>query len=456
MEHCIYRAPNTLVEEALGAEAAPAEAPAAASAAPVAENTDPGTAGYARPSYEEDRKALATLRLSCGSGPLRVISSVKTTTDAWEALKDTYSPEGYSTQQVYISEFLAISPEKYADMEQFVERVRFLTAKLPEFAIKIPEPVTIELIRSRLPERFSVFSQTLLAQLRRNKGSYTLKELLAEILDEDRKTKSDSAALEGLQANYTKKGANSRYSKPWKKEKGQYCKFCEKPTHDTNACYTLFGKDGKSGLYQKVKAKVTDPESSEIKKIHLAKAAKANKAKVRREKAILQAIADRAKVVELPDCAEEASETTEATPLSSESTEMDLDDEEFDIFGSDAEVFNAITYYNDYKVNNLSSKLPKVLGKLEKTRQIYHSRIDGSYWILDTAAEAHIVCNKAFFTTFSSSKIKNVSWGTAKTVQIQGIGTLILKFTDSKNQIILKDCLYMPDMGTNLISQSKI
>jgi len=48
-------------------------------------------------------------------------------------------------------------------MESFIERVRFLTQQLPEFGIKIPEAVTIELVRKRLPERFNVFAQTLLA-----------------------------------------------------------------------------------------------------------------------------------------------------------------------------------------------------------------------------------------------------------------------------------------------------
>ncbi len=171
------------------------------------------------PTTIQDAKALATLRLCCESGPLRSITTVKTAKEAWLALKESYAPEAYSTKQLYISELLDIDPNNFEDMEAFVDRVRFLTQQLPEFGVTISEEVTIELVRKRLPERFNVFSQTLLAQLRRNKASYTLKELLNEILDEDRKTKADSTPL--IQANVVQQNkAGKSSSKPWKKTKG--------------------------------------------------------------------------------------------------------------------------------------------------------------------------------------------------------------------------------------------
>jgi len=131
-------------------------------------------------------------------------------------------------------------------MESFVERVRFLTQQLPEFGIKIPEAVTIELVRKRLPERFNVFAQTLLAQLRRNKSGYTLKELLNKVLNEDRKTKADTT----IKVNFTRKATTSQslgkvVKKPWKKTKGHCCK---KTSHDTKDYWFLFRKDSKSGL----------------------------------------------------------------------------------------------------------------------------------------------------------------------------------------------------------------
>src|SRR4051812_39718611 len=61
--------------------------------------------GLKIPTIQEDAKALATLRLCCGPGPLRVITTTTITAkSAWETLKDVYAPESYSTQQIYISE----------------------------------------------------------------------------------------------------------------------------------------------------------------------------------------------------------------------------------------------------------------------------------------------------------------------------------------------------------------
>ena len=192
---------------------------------------------HQRPTVDQDNKTLATLRLCCSSGPLRVITTSKSAKEAWEALKEAYAPEGYSTQQIYISELLDVNPENFEDMESFVERVRFLTQQLPEFGIKIPEAVTIELVRKRLPKRFNIFAQTLLAQLKRNKSGYTLKELLNEVLDEDRKTKADTT----IKVNFTRKATTGQslgkvVKKPWKKTKGHYCKYCEKTSHNTKDC----------------------------------------------------------------------------------------------------------------------------------------------------------------------------------------------------------------------------
>ena len=49
-----------------------------------------------------------------------------------------------------------------------------------------------------------------------------------------------------------------------------------------------------------------------------------------------------------------------------------------------------------------------------------------------------------------------IGWGKAKEVTIQGTGSVRLKFTDSKRIIILHNCVYMPEMGINLISQGKL
>lgn len=41
-------------------------------------------------------------------------------------------------------------------------------------------------------------------------------------------------------------------------------------------------------------------------------------------------------------------------------------------------------------------------------------------------------------------------------MQIGGVGNVYIKFTDNTKVFVLQNCLYMPKIGTNLISQSKL
>ena len=49
-----------------------------------------------------------------------------------------------------------------------------------------------------------------------------------------------------------------------------------------------------------------------------------------------------------------------------------------------------------------------------------------------------------------------VSWGGVKTLEITRYGNIYIEFKDSKEKILLQNCLYMPQIGINLISQGKL
>ena len=49
-----------------------------------------------------------------------------------------------------------------------------------------------------------------------------------------------------------------------------------------------------------------------------------------------------------------------------------------------------------------------------------------------------------------------VSWGRAKTLEITGYGNVYIEFIDSKEKMLLQNCLYMLQIGINLISQGKL
>lgn len=76
-------------------------------------------------------------------------------------------------------------------------------------------------------------------------------------------------------------------------------------------------------------------------------------------------------------------------------------------------------------------------------------------FILDTAATRHIVCDKNFLTAFVEYKTI-VRWGNAKNIQINGKGDLYIRFSNNKIVYKLKDCLYMPEIGVNIISQPSL
>jgi len=49
-----------------------------------------------------------------------------------------------------------------------------------------------------------------------------------------------------------------------------------------------------------------------------------------------------------------------------------------------------------------------------------------------------------------------VNWGQAKSIINKGIGNVYIKFKNYNKAYMLKNCLYMPELGINLISQSEI
>ena len=70
---------------------------------------------------------------------------------------------------------------------------------------------------------------------------------------------------------------------------------------------------------------------------------------------------------------------------------------------------------------------------------------------MDIAATKHIICDKSFFSDFRECN-KTVNWGQAKSIAIKGIGNVYIKFKNYNKAYMLKDCLYMPKLGINLIS----
>jgi hypothetical protein len=83
------------------------------------------------------------------------------------------------------------------------------------------------------------------------------------------------------------------------------------------------------------------------------------------------------------------------------------------------------------------------------------SSANSTSFVLDIAATKYIICDKSFFSDFQVCD-KIVNWGQAKSIAIRGIGSVYIKFRDYNKIYVLKNCLYIPELGINLISQSEI
>ena len=81
--------------------------------------------------------------------------------------------------------------------------------------------------------------------------------------------------------------------------------------------------------------------------------------------------------------------------------------------------------------------------------------IDQNTWLLDGGATRHIC---AYRELFSDLKPYNttLSWGIATTIPVKWIGTVRLRFQSTGREAILNECLFVPEMGINLLSQGLI
>jgi len=75
--------------------------------------------------------------------------------------------------------------------------------------------------------------------------------------------------------------------------------------------------------------------------------------------------------------------------------------------------------------------------------------------VLDIGAIRHIICFKGYFSSFKNYK-ETINWGSASSIRIKGTSYIFIRFLDSGFVLLLKDCLFMPSLGLNLILTLKL
>jgi hypothetical protein len=78
-----------------------------------------------------------------------------------------------------------------------------------------------------------------------------------------------------------------------------------------------------------------------------------------------------------------------------------------------------------------------------------------SDFLLDSACSKHVICDKSFFSNFTEN-CTTVNWGSAGKITSTGFGDVNIFFSDTGKEIILENCLFVPEFGVNLISMATL
>lgn len=72
-------------------------------------------------------------------------------------------------------------------------------------------------------------------------------------------------------------------------------------------------------------------------------------------------------------------------------------------------------------------------------------------WVLDSGASRHICSNRALFQSLEPTNI-TLEWGKASEIPVKEKGEIRVKFNSTSLITTIKDCLYAPELGVNLLS----
>lgn len=81
--------------------------------------------------------------------------------------------------------------------------------------------------------------------------------------------------------------------------------------------------------------------------------------------------------------------------------------------------------------------------------------IETNAWVLDTGASFHVTSCREFFKTFQNGVFGKVLLADNKSLDIVGIGDVLLKLTNGKSWL-LRDVRYVPQLKHNSISAGQL
>ena len=138
-------------------------------------------------------KALSNIQLLVEDGPLLQIQHITRAHEAWESLKNLYSPKGFSSEFLICREFFDTHMLKYNSMEEYLNKVKQLSDQLKAKNLELPKQVIIAWVLNNLTDNYDGLVSNITQSLRTNIDSYTLETLFSNLLDESKRQESNEA-----------------------------------------------------------------------------------------------------------------------------------------------------------------------------------------------------------------------------------------------------------------------
>ena len=87
---------------------------------------------------DNNRQAVANIRLFCAKGPLLFIKSEDIAYKAWNTLERLYNPKGFTTEYLTLKELFNTSSHNFPTIEEYLNKVKFLVEDLSSKGILLP------------------------------------------------------------------------------------------------------------------------------------------------------------------------------------------------------------------------------------------------------------------------------------------------------------------------------
>jgi hypothetical protein len=168
-------------------------------------------------------RALALVQLSLSDGPLLQIRNITTPLEAWNALKNLYSPKGFSSEFLLYKEFQSTTLSTSLNIEDYLNTIKRLIDDLTSRGLILPPRIILAHILNNLTPDYENFTATITQSLRIN-NTLDLEVLYSNLIDESKR-------LENRDSD-TPTTLNTKISKTTRA-----CTFCSRKGHSKEDCW---------------------------------------------------------------------------------------------------------------------------------------------------------------------------------------------------------------------------